>query len=237
MNNGLTSLDVSRYISILDELAIRSGLHFTMGDDLEEYLNITTKIAGKSPTYPNFRPDCSRLEPGRAFWIAAQDQSGQVAHVQALRVDDLTTTNLAEHLESLKACYADPKSLAGPGSSCACYAPAARDIAGIVAYHGDLWLRDDFRGQGFSSTLAGIAFGLAWAKWSPDFIYAFVSTWIIEKGVADRYGYLHREPRGSVLSLPDRGIEDDEWLVWLSRSELSELIKRTVSTTIVSRLS
>lgn len=95
--------------------------------------------------------------------------------------------------------------------------------------HGDVWLREDFRKQGLPRIFASVAFGLAWAKWSPDFIYALVPTWSIEKGVADQYGYLHKEAHGSVLSLPDLGIEDDDWLVWLTRRELSQLIKQMVA--------
>lgn len=232
-----TTLDVSKYICTIHQDALKVGMRFKMGEDLEEYIDITTSIVGKSPTFPKFRPDCSRIEPGRAFWILGEDPSGKVAHVQALRVDDLTTTTLAEHLESLKACYADPKNQAGSDSSCVCRAPTARKITGIVAYHGDLWLRDDFRGKGLPSILAGIAFGLARAKWSPDFIYALVPSWLIEKGIADQYGYLHREAHGSILSLPERGIEDDDWLIWITRPELSQLIKRTVTKMPVSSLS
>lgn len=234
LNNGdnMTTLDISRYIHSFDEAACKAGITFKMGEDFEQYLEITTNIVGKSPTTPMFRPDCSRLEPGGAFWIIGEDESGKVAHVQALRVDDLRTTNLAEHLESLKACYADPKK-AGPGSSCVCRASTARKITGAVVYHGDVWLRDDFRGQGLPRIFASIAFGLAWAKWSPDFIYGLVPTWSIEKGVADLYGYLHREAHGSILHLPDRQIEDDDWLVWLTRRELSLLIERTVDETLV----
>ncbi|RAZ70791.1 hypothetical protein DPM35_31925 [Mesorhizobium atlanticum] len=225
----ITGLDVSRYISSFHTASRHRGMEFEVGDDFDEYINITKIIVGKAPTYPNFRPDCSWLESGRAFWIVGRDRSGQVAHVQALRMDDLRSTNLAEHLESLKGCYAHPKSMTSSDSSCACHAPAARQIAGIVVYHGDLWLRDDFRGQGFPSALAGIAFGLAWAKWSPDFIYALVPGWIIEKGVAEQYGYLNREPRGSVLRLSNLGIEDDDWLIWLTKNELSGLIRRTLN--------
>ncbi|WP_245521371.1 hypothetical protein [Rhizobium azibense] len=222
----MTTLDVSRYIYSFDEAARKAGIRFKMGENFEQYLDITTSIVGKSATFPMFRPDCSELEPGRAFWIIGEDQSGEVAHVQALRVDGLSATNLAEHLESLKACYADPKTQAGSGSSCVCSAPTARKITGTVVYQGDIWLRDDFRGQGLPRTFSGIAFGLAWAKWSPDFIYGLVPTWSIEKGVAELYGYLHREAHGSVLRLPDRQIEDDDWLVWLTRRELLQLIKR-----------
>ncbi|MCW1413807.1 hypothetical protein OLZ32_36935 [Rhizobium sp. 1AS11] len=237
MEKYVTNLEVSQYICSFDEAGRKAGIRFNMGDNFEEYLEITTNIPGKSPTFPMFRPDCSRLEPGCAFWIIGEDQSGEVAHVQALRMDNLRTTNLAEHLESLKACYADPKSQAGSGSSCVCRASTARKITGTVAYQGDIWLRDDFRGQGLPRTFSSLAFGLAWAKWSPDFIYGLVPTWSIDKGVADLYGYLHREAHGSVLRLPDRGIEDDDWLVWLTRRELSQLIKRTVTGTLVPALS
>ncbi|TJV41608.1 MAG: hypothetical protein E5Y18_11535, partial [Mesorhizobium sp.] len=188
MKKHITILEVSKYICFLDETARKSGMQFKMGEDFNEYIHITTNIPGKPPTDPNFRPDCSRLDAGRAFWIVGKDQSGKVAHVQALRVDNLTATNLAGHLESLKAFYANPKSRAGSGSSCICRAPTAQKITRLVAYHGDIWLREDLRGQGLTRTFAGIAFGLAWVKWAPDFIYALVPTWSIEKGVADQYG-------------------------------------------------
>ncbi|MER9249966.1 hypothetical protein [Mesorhizobium sp. M0590] len=229
MNNDTTILDVSRYISLFDNRARKSGIRFRTGEDFDEYVDITKGIVGKRPTNPSFKPDCSNLGAGRGFWIVGECQSGKVAHVQALRVDYLANTNLAGHLESLKAFYADPKSHAGSGSSCVCFAPTAQNITRIVVYHGDLWLRDDFRGQGLPSTLAGIAFGLAWAKWSPDFIYALVPTWLIEKGIVDQYGYPNREAQGAALSLPDHGIEDDDWLIWLTQRELSQLIKGTVA--------
>ncbi|RWO86305.1 hypothetical protein [Mesorhizobium sp.] len=232
MSDYVTVFDASKYIALLDNTARRSGLLFRMGENFEEYADITDGIVGKARTDPNFRPDCSQLDAGRAFWIVGEDLSGKVAHVQALRVDDLTATNLARHLESLKAFYANPKSLAGSGSSCICRAPTAQRITRIVAYHGDIWLREDFRGQGLPRTFAGIAFGLAWVKWSPDFIYALVPTWSVEKGVADQYGYLHGEANGAILSLPDRGIEEDDWLIWLTRGELSRLIKVTVAKTL-----
>lgn len=228
MNEYTTLLDVSRHVNLLDEAARRLGLLFKMGENFEEYIEITANIIGKPQTDPSFRPDCSRLDASRAFWIIGEDQSGKVAHVQALRVD-LITTNLAEHLESLKAFYSNPERLSGSSPSCICRAPAAQNIARLVAYHGDIWLREDFRGKGLPRTFAGFAFGLAWAKWRPDFIYALVHTWSIEKGVADQYGYLHREPHGAILCLPDRGIKEDDWLIWLTRGELSRLIKGTAA--------
>ncbi|MER9127780.1 hypothetical protein NKH81_32865 [Mesorhizobium sp. M0959] len=231
-----TTLEVSRYICSLDQKARKAGVLFRMGEDFEEYLSIASQIDGKYPTFPPFRPDCSQLEPGRAFWIVGEDESGKVAHVQALRV--LASTNLADHLKALKVLkvlYADPARYAGPGSICV--GPTARTISGIVAYHGDLWLRSDLRGKGLARTLAGVAFGLAWAKWSPDFIYALVPLWTIQKGIVDQYGYLHKEALGSILSLPDGYLKDDDWLIWLNQHELSQLIKRSATEAVKRRLS
>ncbi|TIL29603.1 hypothetical protein [Mesorhizobium sp.] len=227
MQIKVTTLGVSKYICGADDLARKSGLHITMGDDFEEYVRITSRLHGKSPTTPNFRPDCSDLQAGNAYWIIGRDRDGRVAHVQAMRLDDLSNTSLAEYLESLRACFAHPDLKAGPGSSCSCYAPTARSITGLVAYRGDMWLREDFRGRGLTTFISRVAFGLAWAKWSPDFVCGLVAGWYIEKGIADQCGYLHREPHGSVLRLPAHGIEDDDWLVWLTRDELVKMISRT----------
>ncbi|WP_292634357.1 hypothetical protein [Mesorhizobium sp.] len=224
MQGNVTTLDVSNFICAAHKLARKSGLHITMGADFEEYVRITDKLSGKSPTNPNFRPDCSDLPPGTAFWVIGRDHKDRVAHVQAMRLDDLTNTTLDEHLRTLRACFSDPDLKAGPGSSCSCYAPSARGITGLVAYRGDLWLRGDFRGRGLLACLARIAFGLAWAKWSPDFIYALVGGWNVEKGVADRNGYLHKEPHGAVLRLPEQGIDEDDWLVWLTREDILKML-------------
>lgn len=229
MLENTSVLNVSRYICAFDDIGRKLGLHFSMGDNFEEYLGITSKIPGKSPTYPNFRPECSDLGAGNAFWIVGRDKAGAVGHVQALRLNDLANGNLAGHLESLRACYKDPRLHAGPGVTCRCYAPSARHITHKVAYQGDIWLRKDFRGLGLSNTLARLAFGLAWAKWSPDFIYALVPDWSVTHGIVERYGYLHREPHGSVLCLPDEDVDDDDWLIWLTRDEVLKLISRNAN--------
>ncbi|MGY5795155.1 hypothetical protein ACXHXM_33905 len=224
MPSNVTPLQVSRYICAADELGRQSGLHFTMGDDFGEYVSISSKLPGKSRTYPSFQSNYSDLGDGKAFWIMGHDGEGKVAHVQAMRLDDLADTFLAEHLESLRAWLADPSTQIGSDSSCTCKAPAARHMTGRIAYRGDLWLREDFRGRGLMTFLGRIAFGLAWAKWSPDFLYALVANWYIEKGIADRCGYLHREPHGAVLRMPALGINDDDWLVWLTRDELLQML-------------
>ncbi|OPZ00258.1 hypothetical protein A5906_18720 [Bradyrhizobium sacchari] len=97
-------------------------------------------------------------------------------------------------------------------------------MSGKVAYHGDVWVRRDYRGAGMTSILAGIAFAVSFAMWAPDFVCALVANWAIEKGVVSRYGYAHEERGGSALRLMEEGIVDDDWLVWLTGEELRSRI-------------
>ena len=229
--NVATEIDVlnaSRYLQMFDIAACRAGLHISMGDDFSEYVEITKRIDGKTPTYPNFHPAHSRIGPGEGFWLIGEDDDRSIAHVQAVRLYDLDGTNLAEHLQSLRALYAEPETQAPKDASCRCASQGARTISGKVAYHGDLWLRKDFRKKRLARVLAGLVFGVALAKWQPDYIFALVPTWLKEKGIASEYGYIHHEAHGSVLNLPSANISDDDWLIWLSRDELAGLAAETI---------
>ncbi len=97
-------------------------------------------------------------------------------------------------------------------------------MTGKVAYHGDVWVRRDYRGAGMTNILAGIAFAVSFAMWAPEIVCALVAHWAIEKGVVSRYGYAHQERGGSALRLVEEGIVDDDWLVWLTGEELRSRI-------------
>jgi hypothetical protein len=80
------------------------------------------------------------------------------------------------------------------------------------------------------SYIGHIAFGLAWAKWAPDFIYSLVADWYVAKGVLGRSGYVNREQHGSVLRLDAEGIDDDDWLLWMTRDQVLQMISSTLET-------
>jgi len=228
MANPIDVLNVSRYLQMFDIAACRAGLHIRMGNDFSEYVEITQSIEGKTPTYPNFHPSHSPLGPDEGFWLIGEDEDNSIAHVQAVRLYDLNGTNLAEHLQSLRAFYTEPKIQAPTDASCKCISQHAQTISGQVAYHGDLWLRKDFRKKRLARVLAGLVFGVAMSKWQLDYIFALVPSWLMEKGIASEYGYAHKEAHGSVLSLPSANISDDDWLIWLSRDELACLAAETL---------
>ncbi|MGY4257695.1 hypothetical protein ACVI1L_004763 [Bradyrhizobium sp. USDA 4516] len=226
MKHLVDPLRVSRFLQVYDEGAARKGITLSIGFDFQDYVAITCATPTKGPTYPNFRPDRSQIKPGEGFWMVGVDRNNDVAALQAVRLYDLSCSNLAEHLQSLMAFYAEPTKHAHPEDNCTCAAPSARKMSGKLAYHGDLWVREDYRGKGMPEIMAGIAFGLAYAKWDPDFVCALVARWLIDKGVVAQYGYLHHEPGGSILRLVDEGITDDDWLIWLTSEELRARLDR-----------
>ncbi|MBM7487947.1 hypothetical protein [Bradyrhizobium canariense] len=153
--------------------------------------------------------------------MVAIDNNGKVAVLQAARLYDLSHSNLAEHLRSLKAFYADPTIHAHPEDSCICSAASAKKITGKVAYSGDLWVRRDFRGRGIPKILATITRRVMFAMWAPDFSCALVQRWTLDKGV---YETAHQEPGGAKLQLVEEGILEDNWLTWRTGEELRELM-------------
>ncbi|MGL3210669.1 hypothetical protein [Bradyrhizobium sp. BR 1433] len=74
--------------------------------------------------------------------------------------------------------------------------------------------------------MAGIAFGVSFAMWAPDFVCGLVAHWLIDKGVVSQYGYAHHERAGSVLRLVQEDIVDDDWLIWLTGEELRSRVVR-----------
>ncbi|MCP3419865.1 hypothetical protein NLM16_37750 [Bradyrhizobium brasilense] len=154
------------------------------------------------------------------------DNNNEVALVEAARLYDLSHSNFAEHLQSLKAFYADPTIHAHPQDRCTCTAPTAKKISGKVAYHGDFWLRRDFRGLGMPKIMAAILRGVSFAMWAPDFVCGLAARWTLDKGVLAQYGHTHYEAGGSMLQLVKEDIVDDDLLVWLTGEELRSLVDR-----------
>ncbi|WP_407185282.1 hypothetical protein [Bradyrhizobium centrosematis] len=213
-------LQVSRFLNVYDAVAAGKGIELSIGFDFHEYVRITASASTKGPTYPNFQPDRSPIKLGEGYWIKGVDENDEVALLEAARLYDLSRTNLAEHLHSLKAFYAEPAVHAHPSDRCTCTAPSAKKITGKVAYHGDLWVRKDFRGQGIAKIASGITRGLSFAMWAPDFVCALAPRWRIDKGVVAQSGYAHSEPGGSILRLVEYNIVDEDWLVWVTGEEV-----------------
>ncbi|RWA58410.1 MAG: hypothetical protein E5V89_30850 [Mesorhizobium sp.] len=99
MQSDVTTLEVSKYLCAAEELGRKSGSH---GGDLRNVLGLPAGFLGG---HRSFRLDSFDVPPEKAFWIVGRDGEGRVAHIEALRLDDLSNTDIAEHLGSLGAWF------------------------------------------------------------------------------------------------------------------------------------
>ncbi|SFN92712.1 hypothetical protein SAMN05216573_12738 [Bradyrhizobium sp. Rc3b] len=223
MQSAITPIDVSQFLHLYDRPASEKSIKLSIGFNFHEYVAITRTLPTKGPTYPIFRPDRSPIRLGEGYWIIGVDDNNMVALVEAARLYDLSQSNLAEHLESLKFFYADPARHAHPSDRCICRAPTAKKITGKVVFHGDIWVRKDFRGQGLPKIMGRIARCVSFALWAPDFSVGLAGRWSVDKGVYDPQ---HCEPGGSILRLQEDNLVDDDWLLWRTGEELKTLVHR-----------
>jgi len=215
------SLRVSRTLQIHNNVLAENGIKLQIGFDFNEFARVACTTPTKEPIEPNFRPDLSPIKPGEGYWIMGTDKENGVAILAAQRLYDLSGSNLAEHFRSLKVFYADPTGREDRYYRCDCRATSASTITGKVAYHGDYWIRNDFRGQGLSGIMARVTQGLSFAIWAPDFLCALVERWALDKGLVLQYAFAHHEGDISILVEVDGEIVDyNYWLIWRTGEEL-----------------
>ncbi|UPK34481.1 hypothetical protein IVB18_41400 [Bradyrhizobium sp. 186] len=225
MNSLVNPLHVTRFLQVYDDAAAKRGIKLSIGFDFHKYVSIARTTPTKALTSPIFQLDSSPIKSGGGFWMIGLDKNDDVAVLQAVRLYDLSRTNFAEHLAEVF--HADPAQHAHPHDGKLCIAPSARNMAGKVAYHGDGWVRKDYRGQSLPKIMAGIAFGVSFAMWAPDFVCGLVARWLLDKGVVAQYGYAHHESGG--LRLVEQNVLNEYFLVWLTGNELRSVVDRELA--------
>jgi hypothetical protein len=209
--------------------ACADGMKLEMHTDFHHFADVVAAL-GKGPVTPQFDIEVSDIGPVNAFWLKGVNSQGEIAQVQAVRMDDLSGDSLTNHCRSLKVFYSDPEASAHPGESCDVGSPASHAITGIVVYMGEFWIKggdNGYRGHKFATILPLICMAIALVRWSPDFVYATTSPVLVEKGLIARYGFPNAQPHGIIWNAPHYGEILDEWLMWMSWRELVDRIERS----------
>jgi len=228
MSDTINYLDLARYVGDLERQVNEAGIQLELRTDFGYFIRTCENLAGKPPPNGMFNPLHHEINPENAFWVKGVNESGETVHVQAIRMDDMSGTNLTRELESQKAFYSHPEVSAETGEKCVSIAPITEKITDKVCYHGEMWLRggeDGFRGKSLPALLSRLTHAIALSKWQPDFIYGFAYDTLIKNGVMVNYGYWHMQPRAVEWTIPSRNLILDMWLVWLTKSDLLEFVK------------
>lgn len=216
-------------VSCLDRYEAKAnerGIWLEYHTDFDHFADINNGI-DKLPLWTPFDPTQSNVGALNAFWIKGMDNQGEIVHTQAVRFDDLTDTYLASHLTSLRAFYSDPDKNAHPEEICEVKAPACYTITGGVCFQGELWIAKRFRGSDLARILPKLSMAITLARWSPDYLYGLVDSFVVEKGIVAKYGHYNIQPHGTIHHLPQRGLIHDDWIEWATWREMVDQIERS----------
>ena len=179
---------LSRFVLEGDKAARRLGLRLRLRHDFGDLLYVNKDAIARGTWYrlPNmFNPEYSELVPENSYWISGENEQGEIVVTQAGRVYYWPETTLAQ--EARLMFYAGREE----GQRCVVTAEDARSIGGVVFYGGSVWVRPDFRGMQLSQLLPRIGRAYALARWPVDWGISLVTPILVDKGIANGYGYKH----------------------------------------------
>ena len=207
-----------------------TGMRIEVGDDFARYRIIRNSCADRADLYPSFDSASSFIDETNGFWICGFNEADELIHTQAVRMLNLSGISLGKHLEMHRHKYITPDTTPDPDLTFFHGPEALKTVTGSVGYCGDFWLPSRGlggpRSQGATSLLSRLLFEILQQAWKPDFIFAFVPNRLASKGAHLRYGYSHCEP-GKWVG-PDQQVTDEEYLIWMSASDIKNVIARDV---------
>lgn len=215
-----------KYIMAIDALARKQGVRIEVSTDFEEFREIRGAQSDRPPLGPAFDAGCSYIEPSNGFWMKGLAPNGQVIHMQAMRLLDLSNSTLADHLQKHRLIYQPPNIDQSRVKSFEFMQNTGRMSGEKVVYHGELWMQPKtkkHRGGGLVAILTRFMLALAYMQWSPNFVFGFMLPLIACKGLAAREGYTHVEP-GMWKGVDDTNLFE-EWMVWIRGEEIDHLMQ------------
>jgi hypothetical protein len=211
---------LGRFFLLADQAATDRGVHLELHTDLQSLIDANHRMqsAWGSPMVPIFDPAHSNLSAANSFWISGRDDNGMIVATQAARFFDMSHSNVAEELRSLRLFFAAPEKHLAIGARCIVDCAAAEGVNGRVTYSGGGWYHPKFRGCGLSRILPRISRALAFTQWNTDYTFSVVETVLVEKNVYRSYGYTNHSPS---IRLTGSYREDMELeLIWMKRAEM-----------------
>jgi GNAT superfamily N-acetyltransferase len=179
---------LSRFILEGDKAARQIGIRLRLRHDFGDLLYVNKKKVANGTWYPlmnMFNYEFNDLNSENSYWIAGEDEHGEIVATHAGRVHYWPNTTLTEEADvMLHGGRAD-------GGHCVVTAPDAQFITGVVVYGGSAWVDPRFRGRQLSHLLPRMGRAYALARWPINWGISIVAPILVEKGVAAGYGYKH----------------------------------------------
>ncbi len=208
--NPQADWDAARFMmdgqAVLKEMGVA---RIRLSNDFEEYKKIMLKVRGKLSEH--FDIDYIDTLEQEGVWFMCVDRRGNHIANQALRFEDLRgvslTTALKRRLQRIH------------GGVAVQSHPVLDNFTGRVAYHGDVWIRREYRKQKLAPVFGRILQAYAFLKFDPEIVYGLMIEDLVRSGYCARLGYVHSQ-------LYCHGWEKEpdfkrpRYVTWLSREDL-----------------
>jgi hypothetical protein len=178
---------IGRIVLDGDRMARDVGIHLRFRSDFDElvYLNKSEVARGNwRKLMGNLDPAETDVSPENAFWIAGENDEGDIVTTSGGRLYYWPESSLADHV--VEAFFGNDR-----GQPCVLTAPAAKIIGGAVFLAASTWVRPDYRGRELSTLLPRLARAFALARWPLDWTMAFIQRPMADSKLAAGYGSKH----------------------------------------------
>lgn len=216
---------VTRLVDELDEM----GFQVAVKSDLVEFNALKISLRGER-AHPYHDPEICGLTPDRAFWMTISERSGRIVGIQAFRMDDVSPS-LADWAPAYTiGLYMRRQEIMVPMRAMPPQNSITERIRGRLAYHGELWIHNDFRKRRLSLWFGRIGLLLCLLKWHPAAIWALAGQSMAMNGGMLRLGYSHLERGFFRWQWVSEGIDEIEWIAIAERSGLEQLVDEILTT-------
>ena len=178
---------LARFVLECDKAAREYRLRLRLRHDFAALNALNREQAALGNWYPlidMFNPERTDVGPQNAFWISGENEAGDIVATSAARIYYWPDTTLED--EAVAMLYGRDE-----GQRCEITTGAARLIRGVVLSAGGTWVRPDYRRQRLSHMLPRVARAYGLSRWPVDWVIGYVTTLLVQKGVAAGYGVKH----------------------------------------------
>ncbi|MGH1478995.1 MAG: hypothetical protein ACRBM6_09790 [Geminicoccales bacterium] len=219
---SLDTFMLFRHAIELTELVRSHGISLEYGENFNAFSTATRRQPNRQHINPAFDPERCELPTDCGFWVIGHDELGEIVHTQAIRLLDFEGGNLEQHFQRRLWDYRTHGVDFDPHRCHFFLSPDARNIAGIVTYHGELWLKGGvggYRDGTLVTILTRLMLLKAFLRYSPDFMIGLQSPVMSFRGLGIREGYMRTEQRTIVWALRGSSDFQEDWLVWMNKEE------------------
>jgi hypothetical protein len=222
---------LSRFVLEADKAARAVGIRLFIRNDFDVLAALNDAETARGAWYPLaqcFDPRHSDISAENGFWLAGEDDGGEIVCTNVARIHDWRETNFVR--EAVPLFYGRDE----PGATCVIPAASAvRSISGVVQNMGAMWLRPDHRGRGMAKWATRILKAYGLSRWPIDWVVSYIRGRDIDSGLGYVYGGQHFV-RG--IYYPGlKGWDADELVLsYTSRNELFADLARYLTSVLSS---